>query len=66
MIAGFIILRLEVFSRKTGQFKSIPKFYYKFRTLQKDVEPVNQNLNKLEGKEKKEFLRGAEIAHIYL
>ena len=29
----------------------------------KDVEPVKQDLNVLEGKEKKEFLRGAEIAY---
>ena len=31
--------------------------------LKKDVEPLKQNLEILEGKDKKEFLRGAEIAY---
>ena len=30
---------------------------------QKDVKPIEENLEILEGKEKKEFLRGAEIAY---
>ena len=29
----------------------------------KEAEPVKQNLDVLEGKDKKEFLRGAEIAY---
>ena len=31
--------------------------------LKKDTKPVKQNLEILEGKDKKEFLRGAEIAY---
>ena len=30
---------------------------------QNDVEPIKENHNVLEGKNKKEFLRGAEIAY---
>ena len=35
----------------------------KFSIPKKESEPTKQNLNVLEGKEKKEFLRGAEIAY---
>ena len=66
MIAGFIILRLRsILGRKTGhETKVYPSFDdKKFSMPQKDVEPKKQNLEILEGKEKKEFLRGAEIAY---
>ena len=55
----------SILGRKTGHDPKVyPNFAEKkFSIPQKDVEPVNQNLNKLEGKEKKEFLRGAEIAY---
>ena len=35
----------------------------KFSIPKQDIEPVIKNLDVLEGKEKKEFLRGAEIAY---
>ena len=66
MIAGFIILRLRsILGRKTGhETKVYPGFdEKKFSMPKKDVEPQKQNLEILEGKEKKEFLRGAEIAY---
>ena len=66
MIAGFIILRLRsILGRKTGHdTKVYPNFAEKkFSIPKKDAEPIKQNLNVLEGKEKKEFLRGAEIAY---
>tara|TARA_Y100001958_G_C21123897_1_gene467195 strand:- start:438 stop:1040 length:603 start_codon:yes stop_codon:yes gene_type:complete len=66
MIAGFIILRLRsILGRKTGhESKVYPNFAEKKFTIpKKDAEPIEQNLNVLEGKEKKEFLRGAEIAY---
>ena len=66
MIAGFIILRLRsILGRKTGhESKVYPSFAEKkFSMPQKDVKPIEENLNILEGKEKKEFLRGAEIAY---
>ena len=66
MIAGFIILRLRsILGRKTGhETKVYPGFDdKKFSMPQKDVEPTKQNLEILEGKEKKEFLKGAEIAY---
>ena len=66
MIAGFIILRLRsILGRKTGhETKVYPGFDdKKFSMPQKDVEPKKQNLEILEGKEKKEFLKGAEIAY---
>ena len=66
MIAGFIILRLRsILGRKTGhESKIYPSFADKeFSVPQKDIKPVHQNLNVLEGKDKKEFLRGAEIAY---
>ena len=66
MIAGFIILRLRsILGRKTGhESKVYPGFAEKeFNLPKKEVKPVNKNLEILEGKDKKEFLRGAEIAY---
>ena len=66
MIAGFIILRLRsILGRKTGhESKVSPNFAdKKFSMPKNDAETLNQNLDVLEGKEKKEFLRGAEIAY---
>ena len=66
MIAGFIILRLRsILGRKTGhESKVYPSFAEKeFNIPKKEVKPVKQNLEALEGKDKKEFLRGAEIAY---
>ena len=66
MIAGFIILRLRsILGRKTGhETKVYPNFAEKkFSMPQKETKPVEINLEILEGKEKKEFLRGAEIAY---
>ena len=66
MIAGFIILRLRsILGRKTGhESKVYPNFAEKkFSMPKKEAEPVTQNLDVLEGKEKKEFLKGAEIAY---
>ena len=66
MIAGFIILRLRsILGRKTGhETKVYPGFdEKKFSMPKNDVEPQKQNLEILEGKDKKEFLKGAEIAY---
>ena len=66
MIAGFIILRLRsILGRKTGhQSKAFPNFAEKkFSFPKNDVKPINQNHEILEGKNKKEFLQGAEIAY---
>tara|TARA_E500000178_G_scaffold140827_1_gene140490 strand:+ start:161 stop:781 length:621 start_codon:yes stop_codon:yes gene_type:complete len=66
MIAGFIILRLRsILGRKTGhESKVYPGFAEKeFNMPKKEAKPVNKNLEILEGKDKKEFLRGAEIAY---
>ena len=66
MIAGFIILRLRsILGRKTGHdSKVFPNFAdKKFSMPKQEAEPKTQNLEVLEGKEKKEFLRGAEIAY---
>jgi predicted lipid-binding transport protein (Tim44 family) len=66
MIAGFIILRLRsILGRKTGhESKVYPGFTEKeFNISKKEVKPVKQNLETLEGKDKKEFLRGAELAY---
>ena len=66
MIAGFIILRLRsILGRKTGhESKIYPGFAEKeFNIPNNEVKPVKQNLETLEGKEKKEFLKGAEIAY---
>jgi hypothetical protein len=66
MIAGFIILRLRsILGRKTGhETKIYPSFAEKkFNIPAKEVKPVKQNHEILEGKDKKEFLKGAEIAY---
>ena len=66
MIAGFIILRLRsILGRKTGhESKIYPGFAEKeFSIPKNEAKPVKQNLDILEGKDKKEFLRGAEIAY---
>ena len=66
MIAGFIILRLRsILGRKTGnETKVYPSFAEKkFSMPQNDIEPIKESLDVLEGKSKKEFLRGAEIAY---
>ena len=66
MIAGFIILRLRsILGRKTGhESKVYPGFAEKgFNIPKNEAKPVKQNLEILEGKDKKEFLRGAEIAY---
>ena len=66
MIAGFIILRLRsILGRKTGhESKVYPGFAEKeFNIPNNEVKPVKQNLDILEGKDKKDFLRGAEIAY---
>ena len=66
MIAGFIILRLRsILGRKTGHDSKVyPSFAEKkFSMPQKDIEPIKENHDVLEGKSKKEFLKGAEIAY---
>jgi len=66
MIAGFIILRLRsILGRKTGhESKVYPSFEEKrFNISKNEVKPIKQNHNVLEGKDKKEFLKGAEIAY---
>ena len=66
MIAGFIILRLRsILGRKTGHDSKVyPDFSEKeFSIPQKETKPKKQNLEVLEGNDKKEFLRGAEIAY---
>ena len=66
MIAGFIILRLRnILGRKTGHE---PKIYSgfaerKFNVPNNNVKNFKENHGVLEGKEKKEFLQGAEIAY---
>jgi predicted lipid-binding transport protein (Tim44 family) len=66
MIAGFIILRLRsILGRKTGhQSKIYPDFTEKKFTIPKsEIKPIKQNHEILDGKNKKEFLKGAEIAY---
>ncbi len=66
MIAGFIILRLRsILGRKTGhESKIYPTFSErKFNLPKNEVKSVKQNHETLEGKDKKEFLKGAEIAY---
>ena len=66
MIAGFIILRVRnILGRKTGHDGKAPsvfdeKKFEKFRPQQKN-EPLSETGP--EGEEKKQFLRGAEIAY---
>ena len=66
MIAGFIILRLRsILGRKTGhEPKTYSSFQEKrFNIPKNEVKPMKQNHDVLEGKDKKEFLKGAEIAY---
>ena len=66
MIAGFIILRLRsILGRKTGhESKVYPSFVEKkFSVPKQEIKTEEQNLEVLEGKDKKEFLKGAEIAY---
>ena len=66
MIAGFIILRLRsILGRKTGhESKIYPSFAEKkFSMPKNDTKPKVKNLEILEGNDKKEFLKGAEIAY---
>ena len=66
MIAGFIILRLRsILGRKTGhETKIYPSFAEKkFNIPTNEIKPTKQNHEILEGKDKKEFLKGAEIAY---
>ena len=66
MIAGFIILRLRsILGRKTGHESKVYTDFSekKFNIPQKESQPVKQTFETLEGKEKKEFLKGAEIAY---
>ena len=66
MIAGFIILRLRsILGRKTGhESKIYPGFTEKeFSMPKQETKVPKKNLEILEGKDKKEFLRGAEIAY---
>ena len=66
MIAGFIILRLRsILGRKTGhETKVYPGFpERKFSIPNNEAKPIKQNHDVLEGKNKKEFLKGAELAY---
>tara|TARA_B100001093_G_C26338939_1_gene805143 strand:+ start:7 stop:624 length:618 start_codon:yes stop_codon:yes gene_type:complete len=66
MIAGFIILRLRsILGRKTGhESKGYPSFQEKkFSMPKNDLKPIKQNHEILEGKNKKDFLKGAELAY---
>ena len=66
MIAGFIILRLRnILGRKTGHDAKIyPSFAdKKFNVPKNNVKNFKINHDALEGEEKKEFLKGAELAY---
>ena len=66
MIAGFIIVRLRsILGRKTGhESKVYPRFdEKKFSMPKNDVKPVKENHEILEGNNKKEFIKGAEVAY---
>ncbi|MDC0511916.1 Tim44/TimA family putative adaptor protein [bacterium] len=66
MIAGFIILRLRsILGRKTGHESKVYQNFAekKFNIPKNEVKPVKQDHKSLEGKEKKEFLKGAELAY---
>ena len=66
MIAGFIILRLRsILGKKTGhETKIYPNFAErKFNMPKNNIKNVKDNYDTLEGAEKKEFLKGAEIAY---
>ena len=68
MIAGFIILRLRsILGRKTGhEDKIYPRFSEKkFEEFKKqhDVKFEKRDSKELEGKERENFIRGAEVAY---
>ena len=66
MIAGFIILRLRsILGRKTGHESKAYRAFTekKFSMPKNDVNTVKQNHDILEGKDKKDFLNGAEAAY---
>jgi predicted lipid-binding transport protein (Tim44 family) len=66
MIAGFIILRLRsILGRKTGhETKIYPTFQEKkFSTPNNEQKSFKKNHETLEGEDKKDFLKGAEIAY---
>tara|TARA_B100000965_G_scaffold310612_1_gene269979 strand:+ start:244 stop:843 length:600 start_codon:yes stop_codon:yes gene_type:complete len=66
MIAGFIILRLRnILGRKTGHETKIYSDFAerKFNVPNTKVKEFKKNHDVLEGQEKKEFLKGAEIAY---
>ena len=66
MIAGFIILRLRnILGRKTGHENKIyPDFpERKFDVPKNNIKSFKQDHNILEGSEKVEFLKGAELAY---
>ena len=66
MIAGFIILRLRnILGRKTGHESKIYTAFNekRFETINKKNINVNEARDTLEGQDKKEFLKGAEIAY---
>ena len=66
MIAGFIILRLRnILGRKTGhETKIYPSFEEKkFNVPNINIKNFKEGLEVLEGQEKKNFLKGAEIAY---
>ena len=66
MIAGFIILRLRnILGRKTGHDSKVYQGFSekKFNMPKTAVKNAEANHDVLEGKEKKEFLEGAEIAY---
>ena len=66
MIAGFIILRLRnILGRKTGHENKIyPDFAErKFDVSKNNIKSFKQDHNILEGSEKVEFLKGAELAY---
>ena len=65
-IAGFIILRLRnILGRKTGHEPKIhPGFVEKkFNVPNNNIKDFKKSYDVLEGQEKKEFLKGAEIAY---
>ena len=66
MIAGFIILRLRnILGRKTGHDeKAYTSFSEeKYENFKKNIKVEKTDPGSLEGKQKKEFLNGAEIAY---
>ena len=66
MIAGFIILRLRnILGRKTGHETKIYSDFAekKFNVPSNDLKNFKKNHDILEGNDKKEFLKGAEIAY---